>query len=389
VNINTLFPDSFDSGQPVSTVFRALCDAQPGGPNHFRQQDVDAMYRRLYASRTPGAIPGAGDRPFQPFTAGVVSSRDRQYPDGSGIESTIFRTVGGQRLFEFTPADGADHPYVRQSLLNKIYANMSLRSNVFAVWVTVGFFEVNDQGLLGTEIGRSEGHHRRHRMFAIVDRSAFAKSPGATGTTLSTLLRPVMPSPNGGEVQVFPASMTDIHQGSQVTITNQGAQDQVRVVGVQLPNMIVANGSQHDYGPGATLTFTANVPQLQNGETVNAPQTFTATVTSSITNGQSTFAVNDPSVLPYIKPGGQQATISNASYSETTTVSRVYPTNGPPNSFFCTLHRVYNVGDQTAVGYFAPTPDVIDPTSVGPQKVWNTRDNHGYNDPVVFYSVID
>ncbi len=71
------------------------------------------------------------------------------------------------------------HPYQQCELMTKIYNNMSCRSNVFAVWLTVGFYQVNDDGSIGAEIGRSENRHIRHRMFSIVDRSVLGSNPGS------------------------------------------------------------------------------------------------------------------------------------------------------------------------------------------------------------------
>src|SRR5262249_40402507 len=101
--------------------------------------------------------------------------------NGSGIDDTLLRSAvpgGGPdtpRLFEVPGA----HPWLRSELLTKLFNNVTTRSNVFAVWLTVGFFEVVDERTrpvkLGAEVGRAEGRHRRHRMFSILDRTNLAR----------------------------------------------------------------------------------------------------------------------------------------------------------------------------------------------------------------------
>ncbi|HEV3445801.1 MAG TPA: hypothetical protein VG099_14255 [Gemmataceae bacterium] len=185
LNLNTLWDP-----EP----FLALCDPQPG--NRFTLQDLyssgssDTIFAKLLASRSPNTSPGPNDRPFLSLATGVVSAGDNQYPQGTGIDSTLLRSFdgGARRLFQpaiaatAPPADPARHPYVQNELLTKICNNVTTRSNVFAVWVTVGFFEVTDDSKrpvqLGAEIGRSEGRHVRHRLFAIVDRSVLTANPG-------------------------------------------------------------------------------------------------------------------------------------------------------------------------------------------------------------------
>jgi len=57
---------------------------------------------------------------------------------------------------------------------------VTTRSNVYAIWITIGFFEVNPaSGRLGKELGSDTGEVKRHRGFYIVDRSIpVAYQPG-------------------------------------------------------------------------------------------------------------------------------------------------------------------------------------------------------------------
>lgn len=177
ININTIWDPE---------TFRALCDRQ--NSNAFTAADVDRAFNSMLAARTPASLPvngilvpqaiGPQDEPFVGMAAAHAPVGDGQYPNGSGINNTMLRAAhpSGEatspRLFD---VPGQHHPYLRNQLLNKVYNQVTTRSNVFAVWLTVGFFEVTDETSkpvkLGAEINLGSGTNVRHRMFAIVDRT--------------------------------------------------------------------------------------------------------------------------------------------------------------------------------------------------------------------------
>jgi hypothetical protein len=164
------------------------------GPGSFLDDCWFQMLRQRTAS--PVGLPGPGDRPFKGFATPYVplAMGDPQYPLGIGIEDTFLApdaryandpnpSLRNKRLFEpkNDPAqlrpDANDHPFIKSWFLRKICSHCTTRSNVFAVYLTVGFFEVVDDSnpnappKLGQEINRSSNRHIRHRMLAIVDRS--------------------------------------------------------------------------------------------------------------------------------------------------------------------------------------------------------------------------
>jgi len=68
--------------------------------------------------------------------------------------------------------NAARNPYFRYQTHTRLDNLVTTRSSVFAVWITVGYFNVNkDTGVIQSEIGTVTGETRRHRAFYIFDRS--------------------------------------------------------------------------------------------------------------------------------------------------------------------------------------------------------------------------
>jgi hypothetical protein len=78
--------------------------------------------------------------------------------------------------------DADKNPYFRYQTLQRLGGMVTNHSNVFAVWVSVGYFELdqNPRGIdeahpdgyrLATELGSETGGVTRHRAFYIIDRS--------------------------------------------------------------------------------------------------------------------------------------------------------------------------------------------------------------------------
>ena len=83
------------------------------------------------------------------------------------------------------PADRRRHPFWQTEMLQKVMNNMTVRTHQYAVWVTIGFFEVVQEGKgqdalldpnlavdqLGPEVGKAAGKSVRYKAFFIIDRT--------------------------------------------------------------------------------------------------------------------------------------------------------------------------------------------------------------------------
>jgi hypothetical protein len=204
INLNTVMDDR---------IFSALMS---GFPEH----NTADMYDRFVRSRAGyGAIPPGPTydpfdseyptmfaNPFRPSQADVLLPPG--HPTASlsvagighyGIDATLFRQnpdAPGTPLFAPSPTLAGSHnnpvrnPYFAYAGIQRLANMTTTQSNVYAVWVTMGYFEVSPwtgspagsfpagidaahpDGLqLGRELGEATGDIERHRAFYLIDRS--------------------------------------------------------------------------------------------------------------------------------------------------------------------------------------------------------------------------
>ena len=102
----------------------------------------------------------------------------------SGVEATLLRKHPSdaaapgnpQRpLFKFISGSEHNHSnrnaHFRYRGLTRMPNLVTTHSNTFAIWITVGYFELDSQLRFGNEAGSLTGDIQRNRMFAVVDRS--------------------------------------------------------------------------------------------------------------------------------------------------------------------------------------------------------------------------
>jgi hypothetical protein len=114
-----------------------------------------------------------GNRSSFPAYADLQSKRPFETPQQTLLDSSP-ATSTPPPLFK--PQDNTDNPYVNPYTalehIMRLADVTTTRSNVFAVWITVGYFDCEQDGRnLGKEKGLSDGLAKRHRAFYLIDRS--------------------------------------------------------------------------------------------------------------------------------------------------------------------------------------------------------------------------
>ena len=183
------------------------------------------------------------DQPFQPPSAGYINAGDLQFPNGQGVRTQFW-------AWGTFPNPAQTHPYLRNELLTKIYNNVTTRSNTFAVYCTIGYFEVTNAGPFGP-----------------TNRPASARKSAAT--TAPTFAINSLRSWTGTKLTTVPTLGNSPESASAVS----------RVSVVRAEN----RGQSHNAGPG-------NEPRDQNSSPCrfNVPATSGSVVSiSGIYDGQS------------------------------------------------------------------------------------------------------
>ncbi len=313
ININTLWDPPLTNPQ----MYQAIADP-PLLPNADNPQfsttsnpSLATIFQTLLTFRTPGLAGtpptlSATDKPFIGMAAGAAPATDPQYANGNGINHTLLTdgkpdsaaAATNQRLLQLantTPTNPQTaHPYLQNELLTKIYNRLTTRSNVYAVFLTVGFFQVlpgqtavgqANIPALGPEIGRSEGKQIRHRMFAIVDRTNLSVMSPPFPTLTGAAVAPNPPAV-GGSIVVAPGSPPLPYQVTFSLLTGKN----------------VYTGATWTIGSGSTVVFE---PGTDNEETVTlagpAAGPFTAVFYKSHAAGVPVVLRGNPGpwVFPY------------------------------------------------------------------------------------------
>jgi hypothetical protein len=423
---STAFATAYNSpGTGLSQAQLAIYNPSPVAPQ------TSSLFQDLYTSRTTsgfGMPPSQGDIPFLSLASPFNNAADQQYPQTVGLGNTIFRgsLTPNLGLLEVPPGvAGGLNPYQAMELVTKIHNNLTTRSNVFAVWLTVGFFAVTDTTTrpvkLGAEIGRADNKHIRHRMFAIIDRtnlayeysnppnySATGTAPGSigvippppvyitadappVGTTLANVfsvpgvsgfyegipwgtIQQPNPAPAAPPPAFPPPGWNPTTVGSTLLVDVGSNQELVQVIGITAgtPTTIWIDGNKTHSAPCRVI-----VPN-----TINATGKVVAGASSTV---QVSALSGTFEGMPWSIQPGTNILVDcdgHTGVKEIVTVTAVNSSVSPP-TLTATFSQAHGYGTNFVFPITYPCPA---PGNPGPQQRYNPRSNPAV---VRFFSIIN
>ncbi len=137
--------------------------------NKYLHPEFPSQFSGVFkSSLSAGMVPNTSND-----SGAHLSDRLDERSRANPAQATLLRgaLVGGRPLFSPQPNVAHPHPFTEFLPLTRLANLVTTRSNVYAVRITVGYFEFNPQTGLGLEFGTERGQSRRHRAFYVVDRS--------------------------------------------------------------------------------------------------------------------------------------------------------------------------------------------------------------------------
>ncbi|MCA9246528.1 MAG: hypothetical protein KDA42_05415 [Planctomycetales bacterium] len=172
INLNTIYNES---------TYNALMHIGVGTPRHPGPTWAEFVTSRREAfnadpatvTATDEIISGSGSSFFQnPFRSFNADERQKTLLRNHPTATTPRPMFANTSLNEYN--DASRNPFFFNQSVQRLANLTTTRSNVYAVWITVGYFETSPAGGLSgitRELGSDQGDSTRHRAFYIVDRS--------------------------------------------------------------------------------------------------------------------------------------------------------------------------------------------------------------------------
>ncbi len=193
VNVNTIRDphvwNSVNASYPYKTLWGNLTIGRMGTPIANPFDFFDGQYPTMFAN----PFRAASSATLMPNSDLPAASIERSLSkDKRPVDATLLRAATAHAsamptdvpFYRFSSSRPSDDSTRNAAFRYQAYQRMqnltTNQSNVYAIWLTVGYFEVSPEtGELGQEMGLDTGDVKRHRGFYVIDRSVpVAFEPG-------------------------------------------------------------------------------------------------------------------------------------------------------------------------------------------------------------------